>query len=57
MEVCSLSDLDPGENSMYQYFVGLDVHKQVITYCIKAADGTTINEGSIKGRCQPELPP
>ena len=33
---------------MYEYFVGLDVHKQVIAYCIKAADGTIINEGSIK---------
>lgn len=33
---------------MYQYFVGLDVHKQVIAYCIKAADGAIINEGSIK---------
>ncbi len=33
---------------MYRYFVGLDVHKQVIAYCIKAAGGTIINEGSIK---------
>mgnify|MGYP000597035288 CR=1 FL=1 len=31
-------------------FVGLDVHKQIIAYCIKAADGAIINEGSIKTR-------
>jgi len=35
---------------MYQYFVGLDVHKQVIAYCIEAADGAIIDEGSIKTR-------
>lgn len=30
--------------------MGLDVHKQVIAYCIKTADGTIIHEGSIQAR-------
>lgn len=33
-----------------QYFVGLDVHKQVIAYCIKLADGTIVREGKIAAR-------
>jgi len=45
-EVWSLPDLDHGATSMYQYFVGLDVHKQVIAYCIKAADGAIIRFGT-----------
>lgn len=28
-----------------QYFVGLDVHTQVIVYCVKQADGTIVNKG------------
>ncbi len=35
---------------MYQYFVGLDVHQQVIACCIKASVGAILNEGSIKAR-------
>jgi transposase len=33
---------------MQDYFVGLDVHKQVIAYCVKKVDGTIVKEGSIK---------
>jgi transposase len=33
---------------MQLYFVGLDVHKQVIAYCIKTAEGGIVAEGSIK---------
>jgi transposase len=29
------------------YFVGLDVHKQVIAFCVKTADGVIVKEGSI----------
>jgi transposase len=32
---------------MQLYFVGLDVHKQVIAYCIKTADGEIVREGKI----------
>lgn len=33
---------------MQDYFVGLDVHKQVIAYCVKKADGTMVSEGNIQ---------
>jgi len=33
---------------MHPYFVGLDVHKQVIAFCVKKADGTIVAEGTIK---------
>lgn len=32
---------------MHPYFVGLDVHKQVIAFCVKRADGTIVAEGTI----------
>lgn len=32
---------------MHDYFVGLDVHKQVIAYCIKTASGEIVREGTI----------
>lgn len=33
---------------MHSHFVGLDVHKQVIAFCIKTADGTIVEEGKVK---------
>lgn len=33
-----------------QYFVGLDVHKQVIAYCVKQADGEIVSEGKLPSR-------
>jgi len=35
---------------MHSHFVGLDVHKQVIAFCIKTADGQIVGEGTIKAR-------
>ena len=35
---------------MHSHFVGLDVHKQVIAFCIKTADGTIVKEGSVPSR-------
>jgi hypothetical protein len=32
---------------MHLYFVGLDVHKQVIAYCVKTASGEIVMEGKI----------
>ena len=29
------------------HYVGLDVHKKVIVYCVKAADGTILDEGKV----------
>lgn len=29
------------------YYIGLDLHKKVIAYCIKKADGTIVDEGKI----------
>jgi transposase len=33
---------------MHPYFVGLDVHKQVIAYCVKTESGEIVKEGQIK---------
>jgi len=30
------------------HFIGLDVHKKIIAYCVKQADGTIISQGVIK---------
>lgn len=30
------------------YYVGLDVHKKVIAYCVKQSDGTVVEEGKIR---------
>ena len=30
------------------YFVGLVVHKQVMGYCVKRADGEIVSEGKVK---------
>ena len=32
---------------MHPYFVGLDVHKQVIAYCVKTASGEIVKEGKL----------
>jgi len=29
------------------YYIGLDIHKKTISYCIKAIDGSLIGEGKI----------
>ena len=33
---------------MHPYFVGLDVHKQVIAYCVKTSAGEIVSEGNIR---------
>jgi transposase len=33
-----------------QYFVGLDVHKQVIAFCVKRANGEIVSEGKLPAR-------
>jgi len=35
---------------MHPYFVGLDVHKQVIAYCVKRGDGEIVSEGKIPAK-------
>lgn len=35
---------------MHSYFVGLDVHKQTIAYCVKTGDGRIVREGTIKAQ-------
>lgn len=32
------------------YYVGLDVHKKSISYCVKQADGTIVNQGQVAAR-------
>jgi transposase len=29
------------------YYIGLDIHKRIIAYCIKAIDGSLIGQGKI----------
>ena len=29
------------------YYIGLDIHKKIIAYCIKAIDGCLIDQGKI----------
>ena len=33
---------------MHLYFVGLDVHKQVIAFCVKTSSGEIVSEGNIR---------
>lgn len=33
--------------SLFSYYVGLDVHRKSISYCVKQADGTIVREGKI----------
>ena len=35
-------------NGWKGYYVGLDVHKRTIAYCVKRADGRIVDEGSIR---------
>lgn len=32
------------------YYVGLDIHKKTVSYCMKAADGTIVDEGKVLAR-------
>ena len=32
------------------YYLGLDVHKKTISYCLKKADGKIVSEGTVKSR-------
>jgi len=34
------------------YYVGLDVHKKTVTYCVKEADGTIVDEGKLRATRQ-----
>jgi len=29
------------------YYVGLDIHKKIIAYCVKKSDGTIVDQGTI----------
>ena len=35
------------------YYLGLDVHKKTISYCLKQADGRVLREGSVAARREP----
>lgn len=35
-----------------QHYIGLDVHKKSISYCVKLADGTIVDEGKVTARQQ-----
>ena len=32
---------------MSEYYVGLDVHKKTVSYCVKMSDGTVVNQGVV----------
>jgi transposase len=33
------------------YYIGLDVHKRIISYCVKDSNGKIYSEGSIPATC------
>src|SRR3569832_1987255 len=33
--------------TLFSYYVGLDVHRKSISFCVKGADGTIVREGKI----------
>lgn len=35
---------------MKMYYIGLDIHKKIISYCIKTASGEMVDEGSVEAR-------
>ena len=35
------------------YYVGLEVHRQSISYCIKRPEGTIVREGKVLAQRQP----
>lgn len=35
---------------LFSYYVGLDVHRKTISFCVKRADGTVVREGKILAR-------
>ena len=37
-----------GGSSETMYFIGLDVHKKTISYCVKDASGQVLREGKIR---------
>ena len=41
------SENDLGGSSETMYFIGLDVHKKTISYCVKDAAGRVFQEGKI----------
>src|ERR1035437_2119610 len=36
-----------GPSELNMYYIGLDLHKQTISYCVKEANGRIVAEGSI----------
>ena len=34
------------------HYVGLDIHKKTISFCIRQADGTILQEGTLVASCQ-----
>lgn len=34
------------------HYIGLDVHKKSVSYCIKLADGTIVGRGKVAARCE-----
>lgn len=34
----------------FSYYVGLDVHRKSISYCVQRGDGTIVREGKIPAR-------
>ena len=41
------SENDLGGSSEIMYFIGLDVHKKTISYCVKDAAGRVYQEGKV----------
>ena len=48
------SENNHGGSSSYMYYIGLDVHKKTISYCVKDASGQVHRQGTI-GATRSEL--
>src|SRR6476660_4014698 len=43
-----LRNLNQGNPMNIQHYIGFDVHKNSISYCVKTGDGTIVEEGRLK---------
>jgi len=34
------------------HYVGLDIHKKTISFCVRQSDGTILQEGTVAANCQ-----
>ncbi len=50
----TIQQKERGSKMRSLYYVGLDIHKKTISYCVKQIDGKIVNEGTIKS-CREDI--